>query len=276
MAYPPEGNSYAGMYFGSPGQTLSKNYREYLTCKLEEGLLKGEVYHFQFYVKPATNSSYLINQISYAFSSDSVYAQHDNVLDLTYRSVLVDSLNVVNGWYAVTVQLIATGDERFLTIGDFTPPGEADFIMMGGEEELIEGRSTYYLFDNFSLKSVSPRHFITLELFNLRDLYFEFDSHHLQSSALAELKNLADYLKMNDNLLLKIFGSTDEKGTETYNERLSIKRAMAVKYALIELGVEAERLEALGKGEKEAISGYDSLNRKTEFLLLPLETQTNE
>jgi outer membrane protein OmpA-like peptidoglycan-associated protein len=48
-----------------------------------------------------------------------------------------------------------------------------------------------------------------------------------------------------------VVGHTDTMGTKKYNINLSLKRADAVKKALINLGIKKENIKILGKGEKE-------------------------
>lgn len=70
----------------------------------------------------------------------------------------------------------------------------------------------------------------------------------------AEIKDFADSLKENPNQAAIIGGHTDSTGSDTYNQKLSQKRANAVKDAIIAEGVEAERLEAKGYGEARPIA----------------------
>ncbi|MEM9338451.1 MAG: OmpA family protein [Bacteroidota bacterium] len=279
-AYPPNGENYVGMYFGQPNESAKRNYREYLTCQLIKRLNKGDSYTLTYYAKPATNSTYLMDRLTFAFSSDPPNVKHDHVLTgLDVRFIAVDTVEVVEGWYHVRHEFIANGTERHLTIGDFTPLGQGVFEkMFTAKSQLKEDGSTYYLFDHFTLSQNKPDHFkeFTLEkAFSLENTYFEFDSFELKESALNELRDLADYLKSKEHLILEVYGNTDVKGSEEYNERLSVLRAKSVKACLEAYGLDPERLKTYGMGERKSIYLFDSLNRRTEFVLLPGANEKN-
>ncbi len=278
IAYPPDGQNYVGMFFGSPKQTVKRNYREYLACKLLQDLDEGEEYLFQFYAKPATNSSFIIDRLTFALSSDSINVEHDNILSpLNIYSILVDTVKVSKGWYKVELEFTANGTEKYLTIGDFITPGEGHFEkMFAAKYHLKEGGSTYYLYDHFSLtrKRENLTKYITEKPFSLEKIYFAFDSHILNELAFDELSDLAKYLKIKEELALEIYGNTDTKGSDDYNDNLSILRAESVKNVLEEYGIDPERLKTFGKREIESIYQIDSLNRRTEFILIP-KTKSN-
>lgn len=270
VAYPPEGESYIGLYCGGSGETEEKNYREYLTCRLRQPLRKDMKYLLNFYTKPSTHSACLMDTISFAFTNDSVRADHDKVLrDIFYQSVSVKNLRVENGWYFVEYTFIAGGDERFLTIGDFTPPGEGSFEMMNGTTSGEKGAS-YYLFDHFSLTSYSPMETRSFEIekpFSLKNVYFEFDSYELRPETFEELAILAEFLSRNPNLVLEIYGNTDVVGTDEYNDQLSLRRAMEIKSKLAASGIDPHRLKVFANGKRKIVSDTDALNRRTGFIL---------
>ncbi|MEO9873050.1 OmpA family protein [Ekhidna sp.] len=279
IAYLPDGNNYVGMYFGSPRKSSNKSYREYLTCELKEQLKKGTKYKLEFFAKPATNSKFIGNKLSFTFSSDSIIVNDDNVLtNLPYQIILVDTLEVVNGWYKISNTFVANGTETFFTIGDFIPPEDGEFEeMFNMFSEITERISSYYLFDDFFLTDVNLENedFQIEKPFSLGKIYFEFDSFELKETYI-ELEALARYMKLNNQLKLQIYGNTDSEGSEEYNDRLSIKRAQSVKEALLRFKVEENRIEVYGLGERESIYDFDSLNRRTEFLLLLEDFQSED
>ncbi|NOZ89921.1 MAG: OmpA family protein, partial [Epsilonproteobacteria bacterium] len=72
------------------------------------------------------------------------------------------------------------------------------------------------------------------------------------------------------NTIITIAGHTDSDGNEAYNQRLSENRANAVKQYLINHGVNASRLEAIGYGETQPIADNSTKegkekNRRIEF-----------
>ena len=78
--------------------------------------------------------------------------------------------------------------------------------------------------------------------------YFGFDSSEPQDGSLWAVGFVANYLKQNPDAKLNIIGYTDQVGNAGYNEKLSKKRADAVKQLLVEMGVDTSRLASEGKG----------------------------
>lgn len=80
--------------------------------------------------------------------------------------------------------------------------------------------------------------------------HFKFDSDHIDATATSEINAFAIFMKENPSYKATIIGHTDSIGTPEYNQQLSKKRAEKVKDALVEQGIEVDRLSTLGKGEE--------------------------
>jgi len=109
----------------------------------------------------------------------------------------------------------------------------------------------------------------TKQLIDL-NIAFEFNSSELQPQAAAQLKQLRSALT-SESLIKDRFmvaGHTDAKGSAQYNQQLSIRRAEAVKRYLVDNGVGAERLQAVGYGSEHLASPdrpEDPSNRRVEI-----------
>jgi outer membrane protein OmpA-like peptidoglycan-associated protein len=79
---------------------------------------------------------------------------------------------------------------------------------------------------------------------------FEFNSSELRPQATAQLRQLQSALTSESLIRYRVMvaGHTDGKGSPEYNQQLSVRRAEAVKRYLVDNGVEASRLEAVGFG----------------------------
>ena len=101
--------------------------------------------------------------------------------------------------------------------------------------------------------------------------YFGFDSSEPQDGSLWAVGFVANYLKQNPDAKLNIVGYTDQVGNAGYNEKLSKKRADAVKQLLVEMGVDTSRLVSEGKGidkgAKSSSAGARRLVRRVSFEL---------
>ena len=83
------------------------------------------------------------------------------------------------------------------------------------------------------------------------DAFFDFDKAVLKPAGKASLDELVSKLSdMNLEVIIAV-GHTDSIGTDAYNQKLSIRRAEAVKAYLKGKGVEETRIYTEGKGEKQ-------------------------
>jgi outer membrane protein OmpA-like peptidoglycan-associated protein len=81
------------------------------------------------------------------------------------------------------------------------------------------------------------------------DLLFDFDKHHLKPDAAESLTEAAEVLKDMDKIFVIIEGHTDSKGSGSYNQKLSERRAESVKEWLVTHGgVKAAGIVSKGFG----------------------------
>jgi len=83
---------------------------------------------------------------------------------------------------------------------------------------------------------------------------FENNSDTIKAESEAQIALFADFLKKYSNYSAKIIGYTDSRGSASYNQKLSEKRANAVVSDLVSRGVDAKQLSAVGKGENNPIA----------------------
>lgn len=92
----------------------------------------------------------------------------------------------------------------------------------------------------------------------LQDVVFETGKADLKSGAAQRLAPLAQYLKANPDVKVRIDGHTDSQGSDGYNQQLSEARAQSVRTALSGMGVGGDRITAVGHGESQPVA--DNLN----------------
>ncbi len=86
------------------------------------------------------------------------------------------------------------------------------------------------------------------------DAFFDFDKATLKPEGKAKLDELAAQLGGINLEVIIAVGHTDSVGTDAYNQKLSVRRADAVKAYLVNKGVESNRVYTEGKGEKQPVA----------------------
>jgi outer membrane protein OmpA-like peptidoglycan-associated protein len=106
----------------------------------------------------------------------------------------------------------------------------------------------------------------------LDDVLFDTGRAELKPGANRSIEQIASFLGENPERRVQIEGFTDSQGTDDYNLELSQSRADAVAMAIIQRGVAAERVRALGFGEQFPVAsntnaGSRQLNRRVEIIV---------
>ncbi|MCD1607785.1 OmpA family protein [Stutzerimonas kunmingensis] len=87
------------------------------------------------------------------------------------------------------------------------------------------------------------------------DVKFDFDKSRVREESYSDIKNLADFMQQYPQTNTTVEGHTDSVGTDQYNQRLSERRAEAVRNVLVnEYGVEGGRVNSTGYGESRPVA----------------------
>lgn len=273
---PFDGDSYAGMYMYAP-----QDYREYITAELETTLEKDKLYKVSFMVNLADKVEFAVNTFEVLLSKVAFEVSTSKYIDLVYLPKVADInhkqittttfFNNTEDWTEISTTIIAKGNERFLTIGNFKSNESTKVEVV----KKTSKKSSYYFIDMVSVE-VMP--FFNLnELYVFKDVLFDFDETSIDIVYNNQLKDLVSYLKINPNLNLNLYGHTDGMGSVNYNDELSNKRAAAVANFLIKAGLGKSRISWKGFGLKKPIvdNSQEELrfkNRRVEFLISELHS----
>src|SRR5258705_3445866 len=102
------------------------------------------------------------------------------------------------------------------------------------------------------------------------DVLFDFDKAVVKPEGRSKLDDLANKVKSINLEVVIAIGHADSVGSDEYNQKLSLRRAEAVKAYLITKGVETNRVYTEGKGEKQPVASNKTAegrakNRRTEI-----------
>ncbi len=111
------------------------------------------------------------------------------------------------------------------------------------------------------------------EIVKLKNVYFGFDSAVLLATAKRMLDDSASALRRHPDLRVEIVGYADSRGPESYNMKLSERRAEAVRNYLEQAGVDATRMTTRGYGESHEGASDMSANGLAQSRRVELRVQ---
>lgn len=112
-------------------------------------------------------------------------------------------------------------------------------------------------------------------------ILFDVGKSELKSAAMTNIQNLAKSLKDNPETNVLIIGHTDNTGSDEFNNRLSERRAEAVKTFAMNQGIMNNRFQVEGKGEAEPIADNTNedgraKNRRVEIVIVANDKMKEE
>ena len=109
----------------------------------------------------------------------------------------------------------------------------------------------------------------------LNPIYFDFDKSNVTAQAAFELDKLVQIMTKYPEMVINATSHTDSRGSASYNEKLSDRRAKTTVQYVISKGIDAARISGVGKGENEpnvscganCTEEEHQLNRRSEFII---------
>lgn len=114
------------------------------------------------------------------------------------------------------------------------------------------------------------------EMVKLNVILFDFDRHNIKPQAAFELDKLVELMKKNPEMVIKVEGHTDNRGSDAYNLNLSDKRARNTVQYVISKGIDKDRISGKGFGESRPAVDCGSncteeqhqQNRRSDFIVV--------
>lgn len=89
-------------------------------------------------------------------------------------------------------------------------------------------------------------------------VYFDLDSYSVRPDGAAILQQQAQILNANPEVMVRVEGHADERGTREYNIALGDRRANAIKEVLVSYGIDRNRVTTTSFGKDQPICGESS------------------
>ncbi len=118
----------------------------------------------------------------------------------------------------------------------------------------------------------------------LNPIFFEYDKSNITAQAAFELDKLVQVMNKYPDMVIYATSHTDSRGSASYNEKLSDRRAKTTVQYIISKGIDTTRISGAGKGENELAvdCGTDcseeqhQSNRRSEFLIMSGGPKNNQ
>lgn len=251
-----EGNLFGGSigYYLTEDVSLGLSYGEYHSMRSENGTgnkdIKGNLTSLDAFYHFGTSGDALRPYVSAGFAHQNI----SNVPDRTGR----DHSTFAN---------LGAGVKYFLTENFFAKAGvDAAYNIDANETEWLAGVGVGLNFGGATAPAPvaepvvaeptpeptpEPTEPVRVEL----DVKFDFDKAVVKEESYSDIKSLADFMGQYPQTTTTVEGHTDSVGTDAYNQKLSERRAGAVRDVLVnQYGVGAERVSSVGYGESRPVA----------------------
>jgi gliding motility-associated-like protein len=141
------GNAYSGIYASQDFVRPNLEYREYMQVTMDSLLIAGGTYTFTMYLNLSDKSNYASNKVGAYISKIAPSSNSDTYLAYTPQIISSTYITDKNNWVKVTGEYIATGGEKYITIGVFEPAASNTKIAVPGGSQQNDGVSYYYIDD---------------------------------------------------------------------------------------------------------------------------------
>jgi outer membrane protein OmpA-like peptidoglycan-associated protein/tetratricopeptide (TPR) repeat protein len=243
---------------------------------------------FAFSINEETGEGFVSSNREGGKGGDDIYAfkKLQPLCDVLIAATIVDSKT--NAPLAGATASLVDSDGNVLSSKATNADGIAEYIIecetdtelqvtMDGYESnklAIAGSNEEEVMVALALDEIEK--IIEVEQVVLNPIYFEFDKSNITAQAAFELDKLVQVMTKYPDMVIYATSHTDTRGSNSYNDALSNRRAKTTVQYVISKGIDAVRISGAGKGERELKVDCGSTctkeqhqeNRRSEFLIL--------
>lgn len=243
---------------------------------------------FAFRIDEESEEGFVSSNRDGGQGSDDIYAikKLQPICDVLITANVTDSKtgNPVDG------ALVSLQDDQGNSIATKTTnsDGVAEFIIECETDTQLEVtmedyESTMVSVDGSSEEEVSVsiplnpiEEIIVMDQVELNPIYFDYDKSNITAKAAFELDKLIQIMTKYPDMIISANSHTDSRGSASYNQRLSERRALTTVQYVVSKGVDASRITGEGKGENElkvncgtsCTEEEHQMNRRSEFIIV--------
>ncbi|MBC3845869.1 PD40 domain-containing protein [Winogradskyella echinorum] len=153
---------------------------------------------------------------------------------------------------------------------------ELEVVMDGFDSKKVAVKGSSEEENNVQISLDPIEKLIVEDKIELAPIYFEYDKSNVTAQAAFELDKLVQIMNKYPDLVISATSHTDYIGSNSYNLRLSDRRAKTTVQYVISKGIDASRISGVGKGETEpkidcgtkCTDEERQLNRRSEFIIV--------
>ena len=242
---------------------------------------------FAFIIDEENENGFVSSNRPGGIGKDDIYAlkKIKPICDILLESTIVDSKT--NNPIETALTSISDGTGVIENTKESDPDGLVAYILECGDEFNLVASKEGYETKSVAVKltendppmltiMLDPIEELIVERkIELNNIYFDFDKFNITSKAAFELDKLVAVMKKYPDINIIVESHTDSRGSSSYNQGLSERRANATVQYVISKGIAEDRLEAVGKGEEESLfdctngcsKEQHSQNRRSEFII---------
>ncbi|TXD83723.1 OmpA family protein [Subsaximicrobium wynnwilliamsii] len=250
--------------------------------------ISGNSDDFAFYLDEESGEGFVSSNREGGVGSDDVYLikKLQPLCDVLITATITDdttgdpiqgasvALSDKDGNQLLTKQTNAEGKVEFIVECDQESELQISMVDYDSKKVIVEASEEEEVEVSIQLEPIER--LISAGSINLETIYFDFDKSNITSKAAFELDQLVQIMNKYPNLVIKATSHTDSRGSDTYNEDLSERRAKTTVQYVISKGIDASRISGIGKGETEpkvdcsagCTKEQYQMNRRSEFIIV--------